>query len=165
MYALCENIDANVGRLMALLKELEVDDNTIVLFLSDNGPNGARYNDGMLGHKGSLHEGGVRVPLFVRWPEMIEPETVVKANVAHIDLLPTLSRLAGIALTSEMTKPLDGVDISPLLLGESDFSLPERNHYTWRLIYGWSVRSDRYRATATTLHDICLLYTSRAHET
>ena len=154
MYALCENIDANVGRLMALLKELEVDDNTIVLFLSDNGPNGERYNDGMLGHKGSLHEGGVRVPLFVRWPGMIEPGTVVKANVAHIDLLPTLSRLAGIALTSEMTKPLDGVDISPLLLGESDFSLPERNHYTWRLIYGWSVRSDRYRATATTLHDM-----------
>jgi arylsulfatase A len=66
IYGMCENVDDNVGRLLAALDELKLADHTIVLFLSDNGPNGERYNGGMRGIKGSLHEGGMRVPLFVR---------------------------------------------------------------------------------------------------
>ncbi len=154
MYALCENLDHNIGRLLAKLDELEIADNTIVVFLTDNGANGERFNAGMRGYKGSEHEGGVRVPLFVRWPGRIAPGTVVKPNVAHIDLLPTLCALAGIENPGDRTLPLDGIDLSPLLLGDPDFQMPERNHYTWRNPRRWSVRSDRYRATEKTLHDL-----------
>ena len=154
MYALCENIDTNLGRILATLDDLGISDNTVVVFLTDNGPNGVRFNDGMLGRKGSEHEGGVRVPLFVRWPGKIKPGQVIKPNVAHIDLLPTLATLAGITDLTGKTKSLDGIDISPLLLNGSDFELPKRNLFTWRHPGRWSVRSDRYRATAKTLHDL-----------
>lgn len=152
MYALCENIDTNVGRLLALLDELKVERDTIVIFLTDNGANGPRYNAGMKGYKGSVDEGGVRVPLFVRWPEKIAGGTLVKPNVAHIDILPTLCSVAGIDLKGK-TKPLDGLDISPLWFGQ-DFEMPTRYHYTWRNGKKWSIRSDRYRATAKTLYDL-----------
>jgi len=154
MYALCENIDENVGRLLAALDNNGIAENTLVLFMTDNGPNGKRFNDNMLGTKGSEMEGGVRVPLFVRWPGKIAAGRVIGDNVAHIDLLPTLSQLAGADLAVAKTQPLDGVDISPLLLEEKDFEMPERYHYTWRNSKRWSIRSAGYRATAKTLHDM-----------
>lgn len=105
-YAMCENIDHNVGRLLKTLERLDLDENTIVLFLTDNGPNSNRFNGGMKGRKGSAHEGGVRVPLFVRWPGKIEPGTTVRKNAMHIDLFPTLVDLCEIDMPR--TKPIDG---------------------------------------------------------
>ncbi len=154
MYALCENIDANLGRMLATLEDLGIDENTLVLFLTDNGPNGERLNGGMLGRKGSEMEGGIRVPCFVRWPGKIAPGTVIESNAAHIDLLPTLSSFAGIENPGQITQPLDGIDLSGLLLGDPDFQMPARHHYTWRNPNKWSIRSDRHRATETTLHDL-----------
>ena len=66
--ALCENIDWNVGRVLQTLDELNLRDETIVVFFSDNGPNSFRWNGGMKGKKGSIDEGGLRSPFFVRWP-------------------------------------------------------------------------------------------------
>jgi arylsulfatase A len=77
-YAMCENIDDNVGRLLKFLEKANLDEDTIVLFLTDNGPNSDRYNGNMKGRKGSAHEGGVRVPLFMRWTGKILPGTVIK---------------------------------------------------------------------------------------
>lgn len=156
MYALCENIDSNIGRLLAKLDELNLANETIILFLTDNGPNGDRFNGEMLGRKGSVDEGGVRVPLFVRWPGQISPR-VIQENVAHIDLLPTICALTETPIPGG--KPLDGIDISGALLGaESGFSWPERNLFTLRALVGrtnkWSIRSARFRATETTLHDL-----------
>ena len=75
LYGMVENIDDNMGRLLKKVKELGLQENTIVLFLTDNGPNTRnRYNGGMKGHKGQVDEGGVRVPLFVRWSGHIKPE-------------------------------------------------------------------------------------------
>ena len=71
--AMCENIDWNVGRLLKKLDDLNLSDDTIVIYFCDNGPNGDRYNGGMKGRKGSIEEGGVRSPLFVRWPGKIKP--------------------------------------------------------------------------------------------
>src|SRR5208282_2695406 len=68
IYAMVECVDDNLGRLLARLEELKLADNTIVIFLSDNGPQQPRYNSGLLDLKGNTHEGGVRVPFFVRWP-------------------------------------------------------------------------------------------------
>lgn len=111
--AMCENIDWNVGRLLARLEELELDDNTVVAFFCDNGPNGRRWNGGMKGIKGSTDEGGVRSPLLVRWPGRIPAGRVVSPIAGAIDLLPTLADLAGIPV--EGTRPLDGRSLAPLL--------------------------------------------------
>ncbi len=154
MYALVENVDENMGRLLAKLKALGILDDTVFIFLTDNGPNGSRFNDGMLGRKASVHEGGVRVPLFVRWPERIQAGTVVKPNVAHVDLLPTLCRIAGVENPESKTLPLDGMDVTPLLFAQDNFQMPERNLFNWRNPERWSIRTRRYRATETTLHDL-----------
>ena len=66
--AMCENVDYNVGRILRRLEELQLDNDTIVIYFCDNGPNGWRWNGGMKGRKGSTDEGGVRSPLFVRLP-------------------------------------------------------------------------------------------------
>lgn len=153
MYALVENVDENMGRLLTKLESLGILDETVFIFLTDNGPNGSRFNDGMLGWKASVHEGGMRVPLFIRWPERIGAGTVIKPNVAHIDLLPTLCRIAGVENLESKTLPLDGIDVTPLLLGKHEFEMPERNLF-WSYPKKWAIRTARYRATKTTLHDL-----------
>ena len=111
--AMCENLDWNVGRLLDHLQKLVLADNTIVLYFSDNGPNGWRWNDGMKGRKGTVDEGGVRVPCFFRWPGKIPAGVQVPQIASSIDLLPTLADLAGIPLPA--TKPLDGRSLRPLI--------------------------------------------------
>jgi arylsulfatase A-like enzyme len=140
--AMCENIDWNVGRMLAKLDELELADNTIVIYFSDNGPNGWRWNGGMRGKKGTTDEGGVRSPLFIRWPSKIKPNTIVQPISSAMDLLPTLAELADISM--EGTKPLDGVSLKLLLLGETH-ALGDRT-----IINSWgqnkvSVRTQQYR--------------------
>ena len=115
--AMCENIDWNVGRVLARLADLKLADNTIVVYFSDNGPNSWRWNGGMKGRKGSTDEGGVRSPLLIRWPGGIKPGTKITQIAAAIDLLPTLAELAGIRLVVAAEKPLDGRSVTPWLLG------------------------------------------------
>jgi arylsulfatase A-like enzyme len=92
--AMCENIDWNVGRILSKLDELKLAGKTSVIYFCDNGPNGARWNGGMKGHKGSTDEGGVRSPLLIRWPGQIPAGKNVPQIAAAIDLLPTLAELA-----------------------------------------------------------------------
>ena len=139
--AMVENIDWNVGRLLQALEETGQAENTIVLYLSDNGPNSWRWNDDMKGRKGSTDEGGVRSPLLLRWPGTLSAGTRVTQIASVMDLLPTLVDLTGIP--AEPEKPLDGMSLKPLLLGEAS-DWPARtliNH--WR--ESTSVRSQRYR--------------------
>lgn len=139
--AMCENIDWNVGRLMKKLDELEIADNTIIIYFSDNGPNGFRWNGDMKGKKGAVDEGGVRSPFFIRWPEKIKAGTKTDTISGSIDLKPTLLDLAGISDTG--TLPLDGLSLKPLLLGDAD-NWPDRlyiNHFKDKT----SVRSQRFR--------------------
>ena len=141
VYAMCENLDDNIARLLDTLREQRLTDNTIVLFITDNGPNTDRYNGDMRGRKGSPHEGGSRVPCFIRWPEHIKPGEVIKPIAAHIDILPTLVEL--LALPKPETKPLDGVSLAPLL-ADPNAEWPDR------MLFGkWSragsVRTQRYR--------------------
>jgi arylsulfatase A-like enzyme len=111
--AMVENLDANVGRLLATLERLDVARDTIVIFFSDHGPNSSRWCGGMRGRKGSTDDGGVRSVCCVRYPARIASGTVVDDVTGAIDLVPTLAGLAGVVLTNK--KPLDGVDLSPLL--------------------------------------------------
>ncbi|MFH5833267.1 arylsulfatase [Halalkalibaculum sp. DA384] len=114
--AMVENIDWNVGRLNRKLDRLGLKENTIVLYISDNGPNSWRWNGGMRGRKGSTDEGGVRSPLFVRWPGKIEAGKQVEEVAGAIDLMPTLADLAGIDMQTR--QPVDGKSLKPLLLSE-----------------------------------------------
>ena len=139
--AMCENIDWNVGRLLRHLEKLELESDTIVVYFCDNGPNGSRWNGDMKGRKGSTDEGGVRSPLFVRWPGTIPSGKKINEIGAAIDLLPTLTDLAG--FPAPRPQPLDGISLKPLLVSESE---------TWpdRLIFShWrdrtSVRSQSFR--------------------
>ena len=149
--AMCENIDANVGRVMQRLRELGLEENTIVLYFCDNGPNALRWNGGMKGIKGSTDEGGVRSPLLVQFPKAIKPGTRVETVAGAIDLLPTLTDLAGIQ--AAFPKPLDGMSLKPDLLGRPSAD-PDRMrfaHWGGRV----SVRTQRYRLDHTgNLYDL-----------
>ena len=115
VYGMVENVDDNIGRIFQTLETLSLSENTIVLFLTDNGPNTPdRYNAGMKGHKTHVDEGGIRVPLFVKWPGNIEPGTVVNEIAAHIDLLPTLMELCNLPIPSHLQ--LDGISLEPVLI-------------------------------------------------
>jgi len=141
--AMCENIDWNVGRVLNQLRELKLEQDTIVLYFSDNGPNGYRWNGGMRGKKGSTDEGGVRSPLVMRWSGVI-PAGIEITNIAGaIDLLPTLADLAGVS--TKGTKPLDGVSLKSLLLGKSASSLIQNRMIMAHWANKFSVRSQRYR--------------------
>ncbi|MCC6355728.1 MAG: arylsulfatase [Verrucomicrobiae bacterium] len=142
--AMCENIDWNVGRLLGRLDALKVAENTIVVYFSDNGPNGARWNGDMKGRKGSTDEGGVRVPCLVRWPARIKPGTKVPQIAGAIDLLPTLADASGIGLAGG--KRLDGMSLLPLLVGGGK-DWPDRtifSHWGGKV----SARTQRYRLDA-----------------
>ncbi|HEY7329214.1 MAG TPA: arylsulfatase [Gemmataceae bacterium] len=142
--AMCENIDDNVGRLLEFLHKNNLDRNTIVLYFSDNGPNGPRWNGGMKGIKGSTDEGGVRAPLLIRWPAKVRPGTVITPIAGAIDLYPTLLELANVARVG--AKPLDGISLAPWLLGK-DAPIPNRllfQHWAGRV----STREQRFRLDA-----------------
>ena len=140
--AMVENQDRNVGRILAKLKELNLENDTIVVYFSDNGPNGHRWTGGMKGTKGSTDEGGVRSPLFIRWPAQIAAGTRVKPIAGAIDLAPTLHALAGVKRLGD--KPLDGRDLSPLLKNATDADwAPRQIFQTWGS--NVSVRTETHR--------------------
>lgn len=142
--AMMDNIDLNVGKVLRRLEELKLSENTIVVYFSDNGPNSTRWNGGMKGKKGVTDEGGVRSPLFIRWPGKIQAGLVVSQISGAMDLLPTLTQLAGVPLTS--VKPLDGISFAALLRGGKG-APPARdimNYNGGRL----SVRSQTHRLDA-----------------
>jgi arylsulfatase A-like enzyme len=149
--AMIENQDMNVGRVLAMLKEHKIDDNTIVVYFSDNGPNTMRWTGGMKGKKATTDEGGVRSVCYVRWPKQIVAGHTVSQISGAIDLLPTLTSLAGIKRVGD--KPLDGRDLSPLLRRQTA-------EWTDRMIFStWggsiSVRTQTHRLdNAGKLYDM-----------
>lgn len=139
--AMVENIDYNVGRISTKLQELNLEENTIVIYLSDNGPNGWRWNGGMRGKKGSTDEGGVRTPFFIQWKDSLPAGKKVTQIASILDLLPTISSLVGIEVATQ--NPVDGKNLKPLLFDTN----PD---WKERLVYShWggrtSVRAQNYR--------------------
>lgn len=148
-YGMCENIDDNVGRVLSALEQLGLARDTIVVFLTDNGGTAGvkLYNAGMRGGKTSVHEGGCRVPLFIRWPARLPEPRVVGKIASHIDLYPTLLDLCGVPRPAG--PPLDGISLRPLLEGR-DAAWPDRVLFTQNPIsetnrYPGAVRTQQYR--------------------
>jgi arylsulfatase A-like enzyme len=142
-----EEIDDTVGRLLAALERLQIDDETLVIFTSDNGPwlsygdhagSAAPLREG----KGTSFEGGVGVPFVARWPGHIRPGAVVTEPAMTIDVLPTLARLAGAPLPERL---IDGKDIHPLLLGREGARSPHEALYFYWGHHLQAVRSGRWK--------------------
>ena len=142
--ALCENIDWNVGRILGKLDELQLQEETIVVFFSDNGPNSYRWNGGMKGRKGAIDEGGLRSPFLIRWPKKIPASTKYSHVAGAIDLLPTITELAGVP--SQTQKRQDGISLAPLLLGQK---MKPSNRYLLSIKNSQvSIRTERFRFDA-----------------
>ena len=146
-YAMIERLDAGIGRILDELERCGLDQNTVVAFTSDNGPAffnppymleegeptfNERYNADMRGSKGWIYEGGIRVPMVLRWPAGIPGGRLVDDLAHFTDWMPTLLSLAGVR------KPpgpaLDGQDLSPLLTGEPFRVEPRR---FWQFNFYW----------------------------
>ena len=160
-YGMITNIDENVGLLRKRLAELGLADNTVLVFMTDNGSSGGwhapkgkySYNAGMRGGKGSEYDGGHRVPWFIHWPKGgITDGRDVNRITAGIDVLPTLAELCNIRLEPKSGLPLDGKSLVPLLRNPHAEDWPARTliMHNQRVIYPkkWrrtSVMTDRWR--------------------
>jgi arylsulfatase A-like enzyme len=166
--AMIHSIDEGVGRIMARLKELDLDERTVVIFYSDNGGAGGYERDGvewfsptsnhpLRGGKGMLYEGGVRVPLIVRWPGVVAPGSICSEPVTSTDFFPTFLTLAG--RETDRNRPVDGLSLVPLLQKGGTASLHREAlfwHYpsylqanaekgTWRITPAGAIRSGDFK--------------------
>ena len=155
IFAMIENIDQNVGRLLERLEGLDIADDTIVIYLHDNGPNGDRYvadrhDVERRGRKSQVFEGGIRSPFFVRWPARLVAGTTNDRIAANIDVLPTIADACGVPLPTD--RPIDGRSLLPLLEGRASTAWPERRLFLQShrgdepvLGHNFAVRGDRYK--------------------
>lgn len=116
VYAMVACIDENLGRLFQKLDELKISENTVVIFMTDNGPQQNRYVAGMRERKGSVYRGGIRVPLWIQYPARYKGNKEIETNTAHIDILPTLAEICNAKLPSE--RIIDGKSLVPLIEGK-----------------------------------------------
>ncbi|MCA9168110.1 MAG: arylsulfatase [Planctomycetales bacterium] len=154
-YGMIENIDENMGRLLSALETWNLLDDTLIIFMSDNGMSGGGsgrfgksmgtspdgmemlpYNANMKGIKGSPDEGGVRVPFFVRWDGHLQPGRDIEHIAAHIDLLPTLAELTGAEMPHNQ---VEGRSLLPLW---RDAKAPWADRYLYTHCGRWPVGAD-----------------------
>jgi arylsulfatase A-like enzyme len=140
LYGMLKCMDSGVARILETLQQCGLTDNTIVMFTSDNGPQFGgegeerldRFNCHLHGAKGSVYEGGIRVPMLLRWPDGIEGQRQISEMVHFSDWFPTMLSLAGVQVPSNLK--IDGVDISPTLQGDKGKVCTKRfwqwNRYT-----------------------------------
>ena len=115
--AMITNIDENVGRLFKKLDQLGIRENTIVMYLNDNGPNSMRYVGNMRGMKSHIDDGGVRSPLVFHWPAKVKARHTSDTLCAHIDLMPTILDACGVTAPAQLK--IDGRSFLPLLTGNN----------------------------------------------
>lgn len=112
--AMIESLDESVGRILRLLEELKIDDRTVVIFTSDNGAlQGTTSLAPLRGWKGTAYEGGHRVPLIFKWPDVIRPGSVTDVPASSVDLFPTILEMAGVTRGAE--NRIDGESLTPIL--------------------------------------------------
>lgn len=152
VYGMVENIDENFKRLLTVIEQLGIADNTIVVFMTDNGPcpssiEADRHMAGLRGRKATVYENGIKVPFFIRWPNGFEGKRKIAWASAHIDVLPTLLDACGAGTLADM----DGVSLMPLLQGDME-KLADRNLYFQshrgdvpELFRAFAVRGGRYK--------------------
>ena len=160
--AMITNIDDNVGRLFDTLDDLGIRENTIVVYLNDNGPNTWRYVGNMRGKKGGVDDGGIRSPLLFHWPAAVTAQKTSSEVSAHIDLLPTILDACEITIPDD--HHLDGRSFLPLLTSDNAVwptrplviqahrgIRPQRYHHfalhqgPWKLVHPTGFSRERFR--------------------
>lgn len=128
VYAMVSNIDDNIGKLLKKLDELKIAENTMIIFMTDNGPQQTRYVAGMRGLKGNVYRGGIRVPFYVRYPAAFGKNKDIETMAAHLDVFPTVAELCQVALPKD--RIIDGKSLIPLIKGKA-LDWPERSLFTY----------------------------------
>jgi arylsulfatase A-like enzyme len=121
IYTMVSNLDENVGRLFSELDQMNLTENTLVIYMCDNGPNSYRYVKGFRGRKSNAYEGGVRSPFWAHWPKGFQAATVSDALSAHVDVFPTILDVCNVELPDDLS--LDGQSMLGYLTGQK--SQPE----------------------------------------
>ena len=178
-YGMIENIDENIGLLLEKISEWDLDKETLIIFMSDNGMTGGGsgrpgkevakgypfFNAGQKGLKGGVDEGGVRVPFFVRWKNKVNSGKDVKKLAAHIDIFPTFADLAGLKLNEKLSNQIEGRSLLKLIENpdatwQDRFLFTQRarwktgtepNDHMWQ---NFAVRNQRYRLVGERLFDM-----------
>lgn len=151
VYGMIRNVDTNFGRLRTVLRELGLEENTLVIFTSDNGPcSGSvpldRFMAGLHGLKGTVYENGIRVPCYVRWPAGVTSPARVRQMAAHIDVMPTVLEACGVPAPAGAA--FDGRSLLPLLRNPAA-DWPERS-----IVLQWdSGQAPRRGHAFTVLHE------------
>ena len=126
-YAMTKSLDENVGRLLDKLAELGVDDNTLVVFTSDNGSPISSlntFNGGLRSGKGQVYEGGIRVPFIFKWPGIVKPGTISHESINGVDIYPTLLEAANVEFSKDYE--IDGTSFIPVLKSDGSAKLGDR---------------------------------------
>jgi len=156
--AVVTRMDRSVGRILEQLKKLDLDDNTVVMFSSDNGP-GENYGGidsiffesagGLRGYKGSVYEGGIRVPFVVRWPGTVKPGRTSDLPAMFCDVLPTMCAIAG----ADAPKGIDGVSLLPTLTEKGE---QKKQPFLYWEFHGYggqqAVRTGDWKGVRMNLH-------------
>lgn len=116
VYAMITNLDENIGKVLKKLDDLKISGNTLVIFMTDNGPAQQRYVAGLRGLKGSVYRGGIRVPCFIRCPGLFAGDADIATNTAYIDILPTIAEICHAELPKD--RMIDGKSLLPLINGK-----------------------------------------------
>ncbi|NEW82845.1 MAG: arylsulfatase [Mariniphaga sp.] len=153
VYAMVTNIDDNVGKLLKKLDDLKIADNTLVIFMTDNGPQQTRYVGGMRGRKGDVYQGGVRVPFYIRYPSVFEKNKDIETIAAHIDILPTLAQVCHVEMPKD--RKIDGKSLLPLLMGKEVEWADRPLFFYWtrgypELYYNMALREGNYKLVGKT---------------
>ncbi|TKG90427.1 DUF4976 domain-containing protein [Puteibacter caeruleilacunae] len=133
VYAMVNNIDDNIGRLMTTLKTEGLDENTIIIFMTDNGPQQYRYTGGFRGKKSLVREGGIHVPFYIKTPKSLSNVKEINEPAAHIDILPTLAELCNIDYHTN--HKLDGISFASSIKGEKKTATNRSLFFEWQRSY------------------------------
>jgi arylsulfatase A len=148
IYAMVERVDRNIGRLLAHLESGGLAKDTVVFFMSDNGGVSKHWTGDLRGFKAQVYEGGVRSPLFVRWPGKFPAGGVVRGQASHVDLLPTLCELAGAKVPGD--REIDGRSLVPLLRAGTGDRHHEYVYHSWNRMLptpdaNWGISDQRFK--------------------
>ncbi len=158
--AMTQSLDENVGKVLETLSDLDLIENTIIIFTNDNGgamPYNGSLNNPLRGTKGTVLEGGIHVPMLIQWSQKIEPGSVYEHPVSTLDFLPTLMAAAGVRLPED--RKFDGVDLMPYLSG-SNATKPHKILF-WKLNWGAAVRKGDWKLIRTPADEMLLFNLDR----
>jgi len=146
IYGMVTNIDDNVGKVINKLKELKIEEETIIIFMTDNGPQQIRYNSSMKGRKGTVYNGGIRVPFYIQYSEKFKEPKVINKMSAHIDVLPTILELCNLNVPND--RKIDGQSLVPLINSKSTNDRFLFSYWTRRFpekYINMSIQNDNYK--------------------